>query len=225
MEKLVINSIKYNLIFDQPVGVKWYDSDWNYQSTFNMPNIYYGIIANDFYYFSTVSGYTNGIVKTSLTSPTIIKSYGTSRVYRGLYYDSKTLRIFATRYPQKDIQILDLDLKLKSSVNNILSNPHSVLVYNSNVYVALYLGKIIEISNNGTVKTYSTKCANQLSSLSVDSFGYFALSCEGSSQVYIYDSNMQYTNKSIAFVDAFDARLDTNSRLAICGGPNVAIYN
>jgi hypothetical protein len=55
--------------------------------------------------------------------------------YRGLYFDSKTLRIFATRYPQNDVQILDFDLNLKSSVNNIFNNSHSVLVFNLNLYV------------------------------------------------------------------------------------------
>jgi hypothetical protein len=47
----------------------------------------------------------------------------------------KTLRIFATRYPQNDVQILDFDLNLKSSVNKIFNNSHSVLVFNSNLYV------------------------------------------------------------------------------------------
>jgi hypothetical protein len=36
---------------------------------------------------------------------------------------------------------------------------------------------------------------------------------------------MQYSNKSIAFGGAFDARFDSNNKLAICGGTNVAIYN
>ncbi len=48
-----------------------------------LSNIYYGITANDFYYFSTVTWYSNGIVKTSLTSPTVIKSYGNRGAYRG----------------------------------------------------------------------------------------------------------------------------------------------
>ncbi len=110
-----------------------------------MPNIYYGIAANDFYYFSTVTWYSNGIVKTSLTSPTVIKSYGNRGAYRGLYFDSKFLRIFATRYPQNDVQILDLDLNLKSSVNNIFNNSHSVLVFNSNLYANLYVTQLSQL--------------------------------------------------------------------------------
>ena len=80
-----INNIQYNLLVDQSVGVYWYDSNWNYQSTFNMPNTYYGIVANGYYYFSKI--YTYGIVKTTLNSSTAIKSYGDAGKYRGLYYD------------------------------------------------------------------------------------------------------------------------------------------
>jgi hypothetical protein len=50
-----------------------------------MPNTYYGIVANGYYYFSKI--YTYGIVKTTLNSSTAIKSYGDAGKYRGLYYD------------------------------------------------------------------------------------------------------------------------------------------
>jgi hypothetical protein len=72
--------------------------------------------------------------------------------------------------------------------------------------------------------TYSTQCSSALGRILVDSLGYFALSCYGDAQVYLYDSNMQYTNKSIGIGNVNNARLDTNKRLAICGS-NVAIYN
>jgi hypothetical protein len=87
LDKVTINSFQYNLLVDQSVGVYWYDSNWNYQSTFNMPNIFYGIVAKGFFYFSTFNS-ANGIVKTTLNSSTAIKSYGISSVYRGLFYDS-----------------------------------------------------------------------------------------------------------------------------------------
>jgi hypothetical protein len=84
----------------------------------------------------------------------------------------------------------------------------------------------VSVISNGTIEnTYSTICSSNLARISIDSFGYFALSCSGNSKVYLYDTNMQYTNKSIGLGGAFDARLDTNCRLAICGGTNVAIYN
>ena len=44
-----------------------------------MPDIYYGIVANNNYYFS--GGTSGGIIKTSLTSSAIIKSYGTAGVH------------------------------------------------------------------------------------------------------------------------------------------------
>jgi hypothetical protein len=87
-------------------------------------------------------------------------------------------------------------------------------------------GTVAFISNGTIVNTYSTICESLLSRISVDSYGYFAISCNGKNQTYLYDSNMQYTNKSIQLgVNINDARLDTNNRLAICGGKNVTIYN
>jgi hypothetical protein len=62
-------------------------------------------------------------------------------------------------------------------------------------------------------------------SISYDSFGYFAQSCWSDNKVYIYDSNMQYTNKSIALTGVIDARFDSNKRFAVCGGASVKIYN
>jgi hypothetical protein len=84
-----------------------YDSNWLYTSTFNMPNIYYGIVANNFYYFTPSSGY--GIVKTSLTSSTVVKNYGTPG-YRALYYDSTTSRINACGCESMVVHFFELDL-------------------------------------------------------------------------------------------------------------------
>jgi hypothetical protein len=91
-------------------------------------------------------------------------------------------------------------------------------------------GTIAVISNGSIEKTYSTICSSNLASISVDSFGYLALSCSGHIKIFLYDTNMQYKNKSMhleafAFGGVYDARFDTNNRLAICGITNVAIYN
>jgi hypothetical protein len=109
IDTTTINNIDYNLVVDRPVGVHLYDSNWMYQSTCNMPNIYYGIVANGFFYFSTVTGYSNGIVKTSMNSSTAIKSYGDAGKYRGLYYDSMGSKIIAAGCDVDSVDILDLD--------------------------------------------------------------------------------------------------------------------
>ena len=82
------------------------------------------------------------------------------------------------------------------------------------------------ISNGSIENIYPTVCLTNLYRISVDSFGFFALSCNGNGQVYFYDSNIEYTNKSIGFgANVLHARLDTNNGLAICGGAYVKIYN
>ncbi len=198
----------YNLVVDVNVGVYLYDSNWIYKSTFNLTNIYYGTVGNNFYYFSLINSY--GIIKTSMTSPTVIKSYGSAGKYRGLYYDTAGSKIIAEGCDISSVDILDLDLNFQTSVSFRRQCPHGVIVYNTVIYVALNLNGIAIISSNLTINTFPTICSEGSLSISYDSFEYFALSCWGDNIVYIYDSNMQYKNKSIGFFSPFDARFDTN---------------
>jgi hypothetical protein len=228
IEKATIDGIQYNLIVDRYNGVYLYDSNWVYRFSFLIPSVAYGIVANNFYYFSTFPNTINiyGLIKTSLTSSTIIKSYGTVDTYRVLYYDSINSRIIACSTSNR-VDIFNLDLNLLSSVTLQGFGPHGVTVYNSRIYVAsYYTGNVAVISNNLIVTTtYLSRCLGPLGAISVDSFGYFALSCGGDGKVYIYDSNMNYTNKFISFENVLDARLDINTNFAICGGWNVKIYS
>jgi hypothetical protein len=117
-------------------------------------------------------------------------------------------------------------LNLNSSISFPGQCPHGIAVFNSKIYVAIWGNGIIAVISNGTIeKTYPAKCSSNLAGISVDAFGYFALSCSGNGQVFLYDTSMQYTNKSIAFGGVYDARFDTNKKLGICGGTNAAIYN
>jgi hypothetical protein len=224
IETATINNIQYNLVIDSNFGVYLYDLNWMYKTKFSLPSIYYGIVAKNFYYFTLTTGY--GIIKTPLNSSTVIKSYGNSGAYRGLYYDLIGSKIIAAGCNVNKVDILDLDLNLNTSISFPGQMPHGITVFNSKIYIVFWNTHNVAIITNGVNKTlYSTKCSSNLAGISVDAFGYFALSCASNSQVYLYDKNMQYTNKTIAYGGAFDARLDTNSRLAICGGASVAIYN
>ncbi len=224
VEKATINNIEYNLVIDLPVGVHLYDCNWNYQSTFNMASINYGCVANSYYYFTDAS---NGdrIIKTTFTSPTVLKSYGGG--YRGLYHDSIDSRIIAAGCDTNSVDTFDLDLNFNSSVSFPGQCPHGVTVFNTKIYVAIYNNNYnVAVISNGVIEnTYLTQCSSYLVRISVDSFGYFALSCENG-QAYLYDSNMQYTSKSIG-IGAWvgNVNFDTNNRLAVCGWTNVNIYN
>jgi hypothetical protein len=227
VETSTINNIEYNLIVDQAYGVYLYDLNWNHHSNFNFPDIYYAISVNNFYYF-TLNPFninTYGIVKTTVDSTTIIKYYGSSDQYRGLYYDSSTSRIIAVDCGITSVDIFDLNLNLITSI--VIPGPclHSVVVYNSKIYVSLWDdGTVVVISNGLIENQYSTQYSINLARVSVDAFGYIALSCPGDGCVYLYDSIMQNTNKNIAFPGIFDARLDLNDELISCGDQNVKLY-
>jgi len=156
-----------------------------------------------------------------------LNSYSYGNAYRDLYFDSTGSRIIAAGCSVSTVDTFDLDLNLNNSVSFPGICPHGVTVYNSKICVALYNNDNVAVISNGTIENiYPTVCLAPFYSISVYSFGYFALSCYRNSQVYLYDSNMQYTSKSIGLGENVnDPRLDTNNRLAICGGKNVTIYN
>jgi hypothetical protein len=227
VETATINNIEYNLIVDQAYGVYLYDLNWNYHSNFNFTNIYYAISVNNFYYFTlnpfNVNSY--GIVKSTIDSTIILNSYGYSDQYRGLYYDSNILRIIAAGCGTASVDIFDLNLNLITSIVIPGTCPHGVAVYNSKIYVSLWHnGAVVVISNGSIENQYSTQCSINLARLSIDDFGYIALSCPGDGYIYLFDSIMQYTNKYIAFPGIFDARLDLNDELISCGNQNVKLY-
>jgi len=184
------------------------------------------IVAKGYFYFTNLgNGYR--IIKTSLKSSTVLNSYSYGNAYRDLYFDSTGSRIIAAGCSVSTVDTFDLDLNLNNSVSFPGICPHGVTVYNSKIRVALYNNGNVTVISNGTIENiYPTACLAPFYSISVDSFGYFALSCYGNGQVYLYDSNMQYTSKSIGLGENVnDPRLDTNNRLAICGGTNITIYN
>ncbi len=87
------------------------------------------------------------------------------------------------------------------------------------LYYAGYYGVI---SATGVFEgEYRSVCNSGLNGISVDFFGYFAFSCGGSNFIYIYNSTLGYTGKSIEFSGAMAARYDTNYRFGICGYSNL----
>ena len=225
LDRATINGSQYNLVFDYPVGVHLFDSNWIFKSTFSMQYIYGGIVANNCFYFiiHPSNSIPYGIIKTSLNSPAVINSYGYPDGYRGLCYDSIGSRVIAAGCTLNVVHIFDLNLNLITTVSFPGQGPYSVVVYNSKIYTAIYGSNNVHVISNGVIEsTYTTQC-NALVRISVDSLGYFSLSC-GDGYVYLQDSNMQFTNKSIAF-SAVDSRLDTNDRLTVLGGNTITIYN
>ena len=210
------------VVHEKPIYFDIDKSNWMNKSFFNIISNF-GIVVNNFYYFTSMHNYST--IKTSLSSSTVIKSYGSGDVYRGLYYDSTASRIITAGCRINKIDIFDLDLNLISSVLSSGECPHGITVYNSKIYVVIYLTSNVAVISNGVIEnTFPIQCYH-LASISVDSFGYFALSCEGDGKAYIYDSSMNYTNKYIGLDFVLDARLDINNYFAIGGQKNVKIYS
>ena len=69
-----------------------------------------------------------------------------------------------------------------------------------------------------------TLCPSGGANINFDSVAYFSISCNGNGISYLYDTSLQFTNKSIKFDGIFDANYDSSNRLAMCGTNGVAVY-
>ena len=221
-----VNNIQYNLVQDYNVGVFFFDTNWQYVSTFTYPNAYYVIVANNLFYFTMSTG-SYGIIATTLTSTAIVYSSSQPLTYRSAVYDQAGGKIIAANFGGLSVETFDLTLRLLSSVS-LPANPHGVTLFNSNIYVSLWsVATILVISNGVISNTYPTQCTN-VASLTFDSFGNMLLPCFTNSVVYLYDTSINYLNQNIntnnAPANPLYAGMDISGRLAIAGYSYIYIY-
>ena len=226
-----IDNVLYNTVDESSIGVYLYDINWTYKRTFNFPNTFYAISVNNYFYFSTSdsNNYTYGIIKTTVISPDIIAYYSSRGWYRSLYYDSVNSQIIAAGCNFNSIVVLDLNLTQQRIIDMIGRCPHGVTMFNNKIYVTFWNDpNIVELTNYTITNQYKLPySANEITSINVDSMGYFAITSYRNGYIYLYNPNLENTNVSILTPcsENFDARLDTNNNLAICCQENVYIYN
>ena len=101
-------------------------------------------------------------------------------------------------------------------------------MFNNKIYVTILNdANIVELSNYTITKEHQLRYyTNKITSINVDSMGYFAITNYGTGYSYLYNPDLENTNMSILTPTNYniDVRLDTNNRLAICCHNNVFVY-
>ena len=222
---LTVNNKNYNLALDENIGVYVFDENWNYLNLLNFTALnsypaYYMIVVNGGFYFSSLNTY--GLIQTTSQLGLLNVHANETGKYRSLCYDQMNKTVIAANVISNRIDIFSQDLTLLSSLS-LAFQPHGVCVYGSSIYVSYWSGSSnISVINNGN---FTTLCPEKLISLTVDSFGYMAVSCQNNSILYLYHVNGSYMNKSISTATLlFYANYDAQNFIAIGANNKIFVY-
>ena len=82
------------------------------------------------------------------------------------------------------------------------------------------------IQNGIVINSFTTLCLSQLVSLTVDSNGYMAVSCQIPNTLYLYHVNGSYMNKyiSVAYLLIY-TNYDAQNLMAIGATSKIIVYN
>ena len=233
MGVLTVKNIKYNLALDSNIGVYVFDTNWNYLwllnfNAFNSYPAFYMIVVNGGFFFSLTGTY--GLTQTTSRLTLLNKYSNEAGNYRSLCYDEVNKTVIAANWGSHRIDIFNQDLTLRSSVLSA-SQPHGVCIYGSRIYFSYFSGSssISVIQNGIVIENITTLCFSQLVSLTVDSNGYMAVSCQIPNTLYLYHVNGSYMSKSISIIPSspgslFYANYDSQNRLAVGANSKIIVY-
>ena len=112
------------------------------------------------------------------------------------------------------IDIFDTSCSLLQSIHLGSKQPHGLAIFNGNIYAGVLNSNQVIVIQNGLVSKYFTVNQfdnnNSILSITVDAFGYFALTCLNINRIVVYDSNVNYMNAfiptlSLPYISAIDA--------------------
>ena len=217
-EQVVTNSIPtyYVTDFNVPRVIK-FDQNWNYENTIKLSYYSYSLKHVNGYFYITAQ-YT--IYKTDINFNTIISYNHNGRFYYySIYYDSSSTLFYVTG--GGGVSIFDTNCNFQRHMEIGTYGPFSLSYLNGNFYVDsqptyydydTYQGNIAVASQatGAFVAEYDNICSGGLNSVSIDSFGYMAVSCWGGS-ILLYNAyngtflNLQLAASSNSWFTAVDA--------------------
>ena len=221
-EQVVTNGIPtyYVIDFSTYSSVIQFDQHWNYQTDGSLSYYYSHTLKYvDGYFYISAYQY---FYKTGISFNMIASYYNNSIVfYRSIYFDSSSSLFYVTG---GGISVFDTNCNFQRymTLGGYTYSPGNVLSYlNGNFYVDsqptyydydTYQGNIAVASQatGAFVAEYDNICSGGLNSVSIDSFGYMAVSCWGGS-ILLYNAyngtflNLQLAASSNSWFTAVDA--------------------
>jgi hypothetical protein len=207
-----------------------FNQNWNYiNNTDLLANSYtmkyiggYFYITSDTIFYKTDM---NFVVLASSTNP----EYD---VYRQIYYDSSSSKFYVGTYHSKYISIFDTSCSLIDTISLAVYNYETfgINYFNGYFYVGVVnSNKIIKLLINGTITSeYETICLSsylQIASITIDSFGYLAVTCNADGKILLLDYNLNYLNQYLITSNGpHVTSIDSYGRFVIMTGDGLEIY-
>jgi hypothetical protein len=204
-----------------------FNQNWNYiNNTDLLANSYtmkyisgYFYITSDTIFYKTDM---NFVVQASSTNP----GYD---VYRQIYYDSSSSKFYVGTFQSKCISIFDSNCSLIETISLAAYNYETFGInYFNGYFYASVVNKIIKLLANGTITSeYETIClssSNQIASITIDSFGYLAVSCNSDGKILLLDYNLNYLNQYLTTSAPYVTAIDSYGRFVIMTANGLEIY-
>ena len=219
----------YNAIDDAPKSrIVTFNHFWIYQDYQNLPYPYswttkyiggYFYFSSENYFYKTYSNFT------------VINYYPSSiAAYRQIAFDPARSKFYVASQNFPRIDVFDTSCSLLQSINLGSKQPFGLVFFNGNIYAGVLNSNQVIVIQNGLVSKYFTvnQCPVrefQIVSITVDTFGYFALSCFNSNLIVVYDSNGNYMNTYIqTSAYPYISAIDADGRFVIVTSKSLDIY-
>ena len=198
-----------------------FDSNWQYLTFKNFTMPAYMITVNNSLYISSDFNF----YKTDKYLNIIRHYISSTAVYRGLYYNSSSNKIYVAAHIKCAIDVFDLNLTLVDSISTLSYSPWSIQGYKNYIYAGTYnSSNLLVIENKVIIQIYPV--CNCLSSILIDNFGYMALSCLNDRKIYFYYSaNVSYTGMNKTYtLKPYYINFDSNGRFIFISTNQIDIY-
>lgn len=204
-----------------------FDDNWNYVATkSSLTSVTFMITIGCFFFITS----NTNIWKTD-QQLNLIKQYnpvGTSN-FKGLFYNSTNNWIYVAAQSTYSIQLFDLDLTLKGNISTSPYQPWAITGYINQIFVGTTNGTIIVIVNEQVINQFNV-CGGSaviVESILLDKFGNMATACSGNFQLYLYNINGTFKNKSMSVAGTpWYINFDSKSRLVVVSyGHGIYVFN
>ena len=203
-----------------------FDQYWNNQKNFMFTlqnswnlryvNGYFYIAANKRFYKTDTNFTTNA-------------SYNNSNAfYRSIYYDSSSRLFYVAGNSSQGISIFDTNCNFQRYMTLGGYSPSQALSH-FNGYLYGDYGTSIIVASKATgafAAKYNTLCSNYISYITIDSFGYMAVSCGDYNRlIYLYNAyNGTYLNQQLASSYTYFTAVDSSGRFVSTSEFLINIY-
>ena len=229
-EQVVTNDVStyYAIDYAQVSRIVTFNQFWLYQGYQNLPYspTYTTKYVGGYFYFSS----DNYFYKT-YSNFIVINYYPSSgAAYRQSIYDSASSKFYVTASNFPRIDVFDTSCSLLQSINLGSKNPYGLAFFNGSIYAGVLNSNQVIVIQNGMVSKYFSvnQCPvgqSSIESITVDAFGYFALTCRYSNLIVVYDSNGGYMYASLTTSGSpYISAIDADGRFVIMNSKSLDIY-